>query len=166
MPIGILQDIAHDYKVGNRLLGLDMGSKTIGLAVTDSRLSVATPLQTIQRRKFTKDILILKTVMEDYEIGGLIIGYPLNMDGSAGPRCESIRHFAEELAKYPDIVGENPWMAFWDERLSTVSVEDFLIESVDMSRTKRKQVVDKLAAQHILQGAMDYLKSSGFADKP
>lgn len=136
---------------------MDLGARTIGLAVSDSGQGIATPLKTVRRSKFTRDIEELKIVIDDYEIGGYVLGYPLNMDGSEGSRCQAVRHFAEELMNYPRIVGAVPWIALWDERLSTVSVEDFLVETVDMSRTKRKQVVDKLAAQHILQGALDFI---------
>ena len=160
MPIGELKDIIDRMPEKARLLGLDLGSKTIGLAVSDETHGIATPLKTIKRTKFTRDIEELRTVIEDYNIGGFVLGYPLNMDGSAGPRCDSVRSFAEELKNYPDIVGEDPWMALWDERLSTAAVDDFLVESVDMSRTKRKQVVDKLAAQHILQGALDFIRAA------
>jgi len=165
MPIGLLKDII-DTKPGNvRLLALDIGTKTIGLALSDSACMIATPLKTIARTKFTRDILELKPVIDDYQIGGFILGYPLNMDGTQGPRCQAVRHFAQELAAHPEIVGTDPWIAFWDERLSTASVEDFLVEVVDMSRTKRKQVIDKLAAQHILQGALDFIRASGGFDR-
>jgi putative Holliday junction resolvase len=156
MTIGKLEDILPDLPKA-RLLGLDLGTKTIGLAVSDSKHSIASSLKTIRRTKFTRDIEELGKVIKDYEIGGFILGWPLNMDGTPGPRCDAVRSFADELAKYPQIVGTSPWMALWDERLSTVAVDDFLVESVDMSRTKRKQVIDKLAAQHILQGALDYI---------
>lgn len=145
---------APSYK---RLLGLDIGEKTIGLALSDPMQSIATPLQVVNRTKFTKDILELEKAIREFSIGGYVLGYPVNMDGSEGPRCQSIRHFAEELQKYPQIVGANPWISLWDERLSTASVDRFLVDDVDMSRTKRKQVVDKLAAQFILQGALDFL---------
>lgn len=157
MPIGLLKDIHASVPTYRRLLGLDMGEKTIGVAVCDPMHSIATPLHTIQRVKFTKDIEELHKTIREFEIGGYVIGYPVNMDGTEGPRCQSVRHFAEELVKYPQIVGINPWIALWDERLSTASVDRFLVDDVDMSRTKRKQVVDKLAAQFILQGALDFL---------
>lgn len=156
MPTGLLVEILGRRPAGARLLGMDLGTKTIGLAVSDAGQGIATPLRTIKRTKFSRDIEELKQVIADFEIGGYVLGYPLNMDGSAGPRCDAVRSFADELTKYPQIVGTDPWIALWDERLSTVSVEDFLVESVDMSRTKRKQVIDKLAAQHILQGALDF----------
>lgn len=157
MPTGLLMEIWGRRPENTRLLGLDLGEKTIGLAVSDSAQTIATPLKTIRRTKFSRDIEELATVIGDYEIGGFVLGWPLNMDGSAGRRCDAVRSFADEMTRYPQIVGTDPWIALWDERLSTVSVEDFLVESVDMSRTKRKQVVDKLAAQHILQGALDFI---------
>ncbi len=160
MPTGLLKDIIDRRPMETRLLGLDLGAKTIGLAVSDAAQAIATPLKTINRTKFSRDIGDLAAVIRDYEIGGYVLGLPLNMDGSAGPRCDAVRSFADELENYPQIVGTDPWIALWDERLSTVSVEDFLIESVDMSRTKRKQVVDKLAAQHILQGALDFIQAA------
>jgi putative Holliday junction resolvase len=155
--IGLLKDIRSSCPQKTRLLGLDIGTKTIGLAVSDSGHGIATPLKTIQRTKFTKDVTEFKPVITDYEIGGYVLGLPLNMDGTEGPRCDAVRSFADEMQKYPQIFGTNPWIALWDERLSTASVEDFLVETVDMSRTKRKRVVDKLAAQVILQTALDFM---------
>lgn len=155
--IGLLRDIVGSRPDKTRLLGMDVGTKTIGLALSDPGHSIATPFRLIERTKFTKDIELLRPIVKDYEIGGYVLGYPLNMDGTAGPRCQSVRHFAEEMVRYPQIFGTNPWIALWDERLSTASVEDFLVETVDMSRTRRKQVIDKLAAQHILQGALDFI---------
>lgn len=162
MPIGLLRNMAQSAPKDKRLLGLDLGTKTIGLALSDSRHSIATPLRTIQRKKFTLDIQDMKREITDFAVGGYVLGYPLNMDGSEGPRCQSVRHFAEEMLNHPAIFGKDPWIALWDERLSTAAVEDFLIENVDMSRTKRKQVIDALAAQHILQGALDYLGINHF----
>lgn len=157
MPIGKLADMLGTRPQKARLLGMDIGTKTIGLAVSDSGHNIATPLKTIQRTKFTKDVEEFKLVIADYEIGGYVLGLPLNMDGTEGPRCDAVRSFADEMQKYPQIFGTSPWIALWDERLSTASVEDFLVETVDMSRTKRKQVVDKLAAQVILQTALDFM---------
>lgn len=161
MPIGQLKEIYDQCPQDCRLLGLDIGKKTIGLSVSDSRHSLATPLKTVERTKFTQDILKLDTVIKEYEIGGYVLGYPVNMDGSEGPRCESVRHFADEMVNYPQIFGTDPWISLWDERLSTASVERFLVKSVDMSRKRRGEVVDKLAAQHILQGALDFLSRQG-----
>lgn len=159
MPIGLLKDVILKRPVGVRLLGLDLGTKTIGLALADSGHSIATPLRTIHRKKFMLDIQDMKREIDQFQVGGYVLGLPLNMDGTEGPRCQAVRHFAEEMVNHPDVFGHKPWIALWDERLSTASVEDFLIETVDMSRTKRKQVIDALAAQHILQGALDFLKA-------
>ena len=155
-----MRDIVGSRPDKARLLGMDIGTRTIGLAICDPGQSIATPLRLIERIKFTKDIEIMRPIIKDYEIGGYVLGYPLNMDGTAGPRCQSIRHFAQEMENHPQVFGTNPWIALWDERLSTAAVDDFLVETVDMSRTKRKQVVDKLAAQHILQGALDFMGMS------
>lgn len=160
MPIGVLRDISSVCPTGVRLLGLDIGTKTIGLALSDPRQSLATPIRTVKRTKFTRDIQDMQREIRDFQVGGYVLGYPLNMDGTAGPRCESVRHFAEEMRNHPDIFGPDPWIALWDERLSTAAVEDFLIEAVDMSRTKRDQVIDALAAQHILQGALDFMAAA------
>ena len=160
MPTGLLINIFALRPENSRLLGMDLGEKTIGLALSDAGQSIATPLRTIKRTKFTQDLKEIQQVITDYEVGGYVLGLPYNMDGSEGPRCDAVRSFADELTNYPQIVGTDPWIALWDERLSTVSVEDFLVESVDMSRTKRKQVIDKLAAQHILQGALDFIQGS------
>lgn len=157
MPLGRLHEIVGARPSQARLMALDIGEKTIGLALSDPGQGIATPLRTIDRRKFTLDIQALKPLIDDFGVGGYVLGYPVNMDGSEGPRCQSVRHFGQEMANHPHIFGSDPWIALWDERLSTVSVDRFLVNSVDMSRTKRKQVVDKLAAQHILQGALDFI---------
>lgn len=136
---------------GQRLLGLDMGTKTIGLALSDSRLNIATPLLTLARKKFTLDAAELLKIAAEQEVGGFVIGLPLNMDGSEGPKCQSVRQFQKNLSEKTDIP-----MAFWDERLSTVAVTRTLLEA-DTSRAKRKLVVDKMAASFILQGALDSL---------
>ena len=135
-----------------RLLGLDLGEKTIGLAVSNSGLTVASPLETIKRAKFTVDAERLKKIIDQERIGGLVIGLPVNMDGSEGPRCQSTRQFARNLAQVAGI--ELPY-AFWDERLSTSAVDRFMIEEADMTRKRRGEVVDKMAAAFILQGALD-----------
>lgn len=158
MAIKILEKHINGRPESCRLLGLDVGKKTLGLAVSDERHNIATPLHTIIRKKFSKDIWELKKIIDEYEIGGYVIGYPLNMDGSEGPRCESIRHFAEELVNNPQIVGTDPWIALWDERLSTASVEDFVGEFVNIRKAKARGIIDKLAAQSILQGALDYIQ--------
>ena len=152
MTVGLLTAILKDMPKGVRLLGLDVGKKTIGLALSDPDLSVATPLRTINRTKFTKDVQELDRIIEEFEIGGFIIGLPVNMDGSEGPRVQSTRAFARNLALKIAIP-----IVFWDERLSTSAVTRTLIEA-DVRRDKRREVVDKLAASYILQGALERLR--------
>ncbi len=134
------------------LLGLDLGDKTIGMAVSDDGKRIATPLDTIRRTKFTKDAEALLKVIADYRIGGIVIGLPVNMDGTEGPRCQSARQFGANLSGKTDVP-----IGFWDERTSTQAVERHLIAQ-DVTRKRRAQVVDKMAAQFILQGALDYLR--------
>ena len=136
---------------GGRLMGLDVGTKTVGLALSDVTWMIATPMETLKRVKFTKDALKLKDIIATQNVKGLVIGLPINMDGSEGPKCQSVRQFAENLEEHVDIP-----MAFWDERLSTVAVTRTLLEA-DMSRARRGEVVDKMAASYILQGALDRL---------
>jgi putative holliday junction resolvase len=134
-----------------RLLGLDLGDKTIGLALSDPGLSVASPVATIRRTKFTADATALLKLAAERGVGGLVIGLPLNMDGSEGPRCQSTRQFAANLLKLKDL----PIM-FWDERLSTMAVEREMIAH-DVTRARRDKVVDQAAAAFILQGVLDAL---------
>ncbi len=139
---------------GTRLLGLDLGSKTIGLALSDPAFMVASPIDTIRRTKFGKDAAELDRLIADRGVGGLVLGLPINMDGSEGPRSQSTRQFATNLIQR----GMEQPIVFWDERLSTAAVERVLIDEADMSRRKRADVVDKMAAAYILQGALDRLR--------
>ena len=145
------RDLLPELKFGQRLLGLDVGVKTIGIALSDLGRIIATPTTTIRRTKFRADVAELKALVEEHEIAALIIGLPINMDGSEGPRCQSVRQFAENLEEFVPLP-----MAFWDERLSTAAVTRTLLEA-DTSRRRRGQVVDKMAASFILQGALDSL---------
>lgn len=143
-----------------RLMGLDLGSKTIGVAISDAAQSIATPLKTVKRTKFSQDIDALGTIIKEYEIGGYIIGLPLNMDGSEGRGCDAIRSFADEITRHSEVFGVNPFVALWDERLSTKAVDDFLDNRVDIGKkakrgAKDSGLKDALAAQIILQGALD-----------
>jgi putative holliday junction resolvase len=131
------------------LAGLDLGEKTVGVAVSDRMLSVATPLETIRRTKFTADAAALLVITTKRDIGGIILGLPFNMDGSEGPRCQSTRAFARNLERLTDLP-----IGFWDERLSTVAAERALLEA-DTSRKRRAEVIDHVAAGVILQGALD-----------
>ncbi len=144
-------DLKAALKPGQRLLGLDLGAKTIGLALSDTTLIIASPLSTIVRRKFTQDAVELQAVIAKQGVGGLVLGLPVNMDGTEGPRCQSVRQFARNLAGKIDLPH-----AFWDERLSTAAVTRTLLE-VDASRQRRAELVDKLAAAYILQGLLDAL---------
>jgi len=152
----------RDMPKNIRLMGLDLGKKTIGVAVSDAMQTLATPLTTINRTKFTKDILALSKIIKEHEIGGYILGWPLNMDGSEGARCDAVRSFADEMKQHPDIFGKNPKIAFYDERLSTQEVDNFLDNRVDMKRSSKKGakddgLKDALAAQVILNGAIQMI---------
>jgi putative Holliday junction resolvase len=134
---------------GGALAGLDLGEKTVGVAVSDLRRMVATPLETVRRKKFKLDAARLLEIAEQRKLAGFILGLPLNMDGSEGPRCQSTRAFARNLTQLTDLP-----IGFWDERLSTVAAERALLH-FDTSREKRAQVIDHVAAGFILQGVLD-----------
>lgn len=136
---------------GRPLIGLDLGTKTIGVAVSDRLLTVATPLLTIKRSKFTADAAQLLEIADQRQIGGIVLGLPINMDGSEGPRCQATRAFARNLSRLSDIA-----IGFWDERLSTIAAERALLEA-DTSRKRRAEVIDHVAASYILQGVLDRL---------
>jgi len=150
-PVENLRDLAAELRPGQRLLGLDVGKKTIGLALSDLGRMIASPRATIRRRRFRDDLAEMKRVIAEQDVGGLVVGLPVNMDGSEGPRCQSVRQFATNLLAEIDLP-----LAFWDERLSTVAVERAMIDA-DLSRRRRGEIVDKLAAAYILQGALDSL---------
>jgi len=154
MPVVDLAELPGLLPDRARMLGLDLGEKTIGLAISDRDRKVASPLETIRRRKFTLDARELARVCEEREVKALILGLPVNMDGGEGPRCESTRQFARNLVQQ---AGFTLPIAFWDERLSTAAVERFLVDEADMTRKRRGEVVDKMAAAYILQGALDAL---------
>lgn len=135
-----------------RLMGLDVGTKTIGVAVSDTTRFIATPLETVARRKLRLDLERLQTLVKERTVTGIVIGLPINMDGTEGPRAQSVRQFGKDCA----VALELP-VAFWDERWSTAAVTRQLIEA-DASRAKRAQVVDRMAAAYILQGALDNLR--------
>lgn len=157
MTIGLFKEIAEKRPRGARLLGMDIGKKTIGLSLCDPMQSLATPLKTLKRTKFTKDLIALEAIVKDYEVKGFVLGLPFNMDDSEGPRCQAVRDFASELVKYPNVVGKEPWIAFHDERFSTVSADNLVEGSVSKRKAKEKGVTDMLAAQVILQSAIDSL---------
>ena len=147
-----VEELAGHVNKNDRLLGLDLGTKTIGLALSDSMRIVATPMETLAKGKFKVDAAILLGLIDEHQIGGLVLGLPRNMDGSEGPRAQATRAFARNLSA----LTECP-ILFWDERLSTVAVERTLLEA-DASRKRRSEVVDKMAAAFILQGVLDRLR--------
>ncbi len=134
---------------GRRLLGLDVGTKTIGLALSDTRLVIASPLDTIRRRRFRDDMAALLALADAHEAGGLVIGLPLALDGRDSPRTQSVRAFARNLLALRDLPA-----LLWDERLSTAAVTREMI-AADMTRKRRAEIVDKVAAAYILQGCLD-----------
>lgn len=151
-PIVAIEDLAELLQPETRLLGLDVGTKTIGMALSDVTRSIATPYETIRRTKFTEDVKLIIRATDANKAGAIVIGLPINLDGSEGPRAQSARAFARNLASRVDLP-----LAFWDERLSTAAVERHLIEA-DASRKRRAEVIDRMAAAYILQGALDRLK--------
>lgn len=154
-PAVDLETLNNGLKTGQRVIGIDLGTKTIGLALSDVSRTVASPLETIRRTKFGKDAAALLQFCTEHDVGGLVIGLPVNMDGTEGPRAQATRAFVRNLAKL-----EAPAIAYWDERLSTAAVTRTLIEA-DTSRARRADLVDKLAATYILQGALDRMNAMG-----
>ena len=151
MTICKINDVNAMISRGQRLLGLDIGKKTIGLALSDAGLKVASPVKILHRTKFTPDVETLFKLIDKESVGGLVLGWPVNMDGSIGPRCDSVRDFAHALIKIRDMP-----IVFQDERLSTRAVETAMI-AADMTRAKRAVRRDALAACWILQSALDII---------
>ena len=153
MTIIQLADLKSTLSTGARLIGLDLGEKTIGLALSDTMLTIATPMETLARGKFSADAAKLEKMIADLNIGGLVVGLPLNMDGTEGPSAQSARAFARNFTARSLLP-----IVLSDERLSTAAVTRTLIEA-DASRKRRSEVVDKMAAAYILQGALDRLRN-------
>jgi putative Holliday junction resolvase len=151
-PLIAIEDLPRLLVPEARLLGLDVGTKTVGMALSDVTRSIATPYDTVRRTKFTVDAKSIRDVVARNGVGALVIGLPLHLDGSEGRRAQSTRAFARNLAAHVEVP-----MVFWDERLSTAAVERHLIEA-DASRKRRAEVIDRMAAAYILQGALDRLK--------
>jgi putative Holliday junction resolvase len=155
MAVIDLKNLRAALAPGQRLLGLDLGEKTIGLALSDTLLTVATPMQTLKRGKFTADAAVLDAIIAQQNVGALVVGLPLNMDGSDGPSAQSARAFGRNWTRRSDVP-----VLFQDERLSTNAVTRTLIDA-DASRKRRGEVVDKMAAAYILQGVLDRLRHMG-----
>ena len=154
MPLFTLDKIS-EFKPTGRILGLDIGQKTIGLAVSDSMHNMAVPLKTIKRAKYTKDIQHFIPIIKEYDITDYVLGWPLNMDGSRSQGCDRIQSFADQMSQDIDIFGKSPNILLWDERLSTEAVKGLVDKSMD--KMKASGELDALAAQIILQGALDAL---------
>ena len=148
-------ELREAVAVGARLMGLDVGTKTVGLALSDTRQLIATPLETIRRRRFREDMTRLFALTDSHGVGGLVIGLPLTLAGSDGPRTQSVRQFARNLVEFRDLP-----VAFWDERFSTAAVTREMI-AADLTRKRRGEIVDRVAAAYILQGCLDYLARLG-----
>lgn len=156
-PTLLLDDFLKALPASGRLIGLDLGTKTIGLALSDLGRGIASPMETIRRKKFTLDAEHLLQICVQQQVGGIVLGLPLNMDGTEGPRAQATRAFARNLAQKTDLP-----ITMWDERLSTAAVTRTLLEA-DSSRARRAEVVDKMAAAYILQGFLDRLGHMGSA---
>jgi putative pre-16S rRNA nuclease len=151
MPLCNPAELKPLLAAGTRLLGLDVGTKTIGMALSDSTYVIATPLDTIRRTRFRDDLKRMLDAIARHQVGGIVIGLPLALDGSDSPRTQGVRQFARNLMTYTALP-----VAFWDERLSTAAVERGMI-AADLSRRRRAELIDKAAAAYILQGLLDHL---------
>ena len=151
MPVLDLMDLPAALPAYAPVLGLDLGEKTIGVAASDATRMIASPIELIRKTKFTEDAARVLALMKGREAKGLVIGLPVNMDGTEGPRCQSVRAFARNLLR----LGEDMPIAFWDERWSTQAVQRLMTDEADLSRARRAELVDKMAAAYILQGALD-----------
>lgn len=160
MNVTDIDTLARSLERNDRLLGIDLGTKTIGLALSDVERRLASPYRTLARGRFTDDATTLLALITEFQVAGLVMGLPLNMDGSEGPRSQSTRAFVRNLAKVSAIP-----VVFWDERLSTVAVERELIAQ-DVSRKKRAAVIDQMAAAYILQGALDRMARAPLTQYP
>lgn len=149
----IIDDFLTEIPPTGRLLALDVGETTIGLGLCDASRMIASPLHTIERKKLSKDLESLKKTIDEHKVTGLIVGYPVNMDGSLGPRAQSMRTFVSSLKKQITLP-----VLLWDERMSTMAVERVMLDA-DMSRARRAEVVDKLAASYMLQGVLDRINN-------
>jgi putative Holliday junction resolvase len=154
MILNKAEELREAVPPGGRLMGLDVGTKTIGLALSDIRQIIATPFETIRRRRFREDAAELFELIAIHAVGGLVIGLPLTLAGADGPRTQSVRQFAKNILDLRDLP-----VLFWDERLSTAAVTREMI-AADLTRKRRAAIVDRVAAAYILQGCLDYLARS------
>jgi putative holliday junction resolvase len=152
MPICEAQELPRRLVPGARLLGLDVGTKTVGMALSDTTRLIASPLSTLRRTRFREDAGRIAAAVAEHGVGAVVIGLPLQLDGRDGPRTQGVRQFARNLAAYLDCP-----IVFWDERLSTAAVERGMIAG-DLSRARRREIIDRAAAAYILQGFLDWLR--------
>lgn len=158
MPVVSVPQLKRRVPHGRRLIGLDIGSKTVGLALSDPTLTIASALAVLRRGRLADDLQHLAGLCAEHDVAGIVAGLPISMDGSQGPQCRRVRQFARDLLGAVDLP-----LAFWDERLSTAAVERVLIEGADLSRQRRRQVIDGAAATYILQGALDAMANAAAA---
>jgi putative Holliday junction resolvase len=149
MPLCNPGDLKTTLQPGERILGLDVGTKTIGMALSDTTLLIASPFDTIRRTRFRDDAARLLAELDKHRCGAVVVGLPLTLDGHDGPRTQGVRQFARNLLALRDVA-----LAFWDERLSTAAVEREMI-AADLTRKRRAEIIDKVAAAYILQGLLD-----------
>lgn len=154
MPVVGIKELRQYIPPKTRLLGIDHGEKTLGLAFSNPELTMATPFKTLVRKSFAENLRELRAICDEYSIKCFVMGLPLHMDGSEGKRAQSVRHYAMNLTKAADALGFEPVIAFEDERLSTYAVEQILIEDLNMPPAKRKTVIDAHAAAYILNDAL------------
>jgi putative Holliday junction resolvase len=162
MPIYDIQDFVNYKERGRRIMGIDLGEKTIGVAISDATWTIASPVLVVRRTERSADIAAVISLASQYHVLGIVVGLPINMNGTQGPQADKMREFARSLSDLSDVL-----VALWDERLSTAAVNRTLLDA-DMSRKRRGEVVDKLAATYILQGVLDRLKTiepSGVVDR-
>jgi putative Holliday junction resolvase len=162
MPIYDIQDFVNYKERGRRIMGIDLGEKTIGVAISDATWTIASPVLVVRRTERSADIAAVISLASQYHALGIVVGLPINMNGTQGPQADKMREFARSLSDLSDVL-----VALWDERLSTAAVNRTLLDA-DMSRKRRGEVVDKLAATYILQGVLDRLKTiepSGVVDR-
>ena len=152
-PLISLEELKQQLDSYSRVMGLDPGTKTIGVAISDVSRIIASPYKTIKRTKFKQDAQELIDIIREQEMQGIILGFPVNLDGTEGPRAQSVRAFARNFSQLCPLP-----IVLWDERLSTVAAERTLLEA-DTSRKRRAEVIDKMAASFILQGALDRMQS-------
>lgn len=160
MPLCNPAELKPLLAAGTRLLGLDVGTKTIGMALSDTTLLVATPFDTIRRTRFAADAARLAAEVARHKVGGIVVGLPVSLDGSEGPRAQSVRQFARNLLERLDLP-----LTFWDERMSTAAVEREMI-AADLSRKRRAEIIDKVAAAYILQGLLDRIGAGDSREAP